>query len=63
MVSLTTLRQLTLTNLLPFLPSTLDDVNIGIAALVLNIAVWGIVSAVLRRPGLGAVTAAGRSAQ
>jgi hypothetical protein len=38
-------------------------VNIGIAAVVLNIAVWGIVSAVLRRPGLGAVTAAGRSAQ
>ncbi len=33
MVSLTTLRQLTLTNLLPFLPSALDDVNIGIAAL------------------------------
>jgi solute:Na+ symporter, SSS family len=62
-VSLTTSQQLTLTKLVPFLPPALDDVNIGIAALVLNIVVCGIVSAVLRRPGLGAATAAGRPAQ
>jgi hypothetical protein len=37
-------------------------VNIGIAALALNIVVCGIVSAVLRRPGLKAITAAGRPA-
>jgi SSS family solute:Na+ symporter len=62
MVSLTTLEHLTLTNLLPFLPPALDDVNIGIAALVLNIVVCGVVSAVLGRPGLRAATA-GRPAQ
>jgi SSS family solute:Na+ symporter len=63
MVSLTTMRHLTLTNLLPILPRALDDVNIGIAALVLNIVVCGLVSAVLRRPAPEAVTAAGRPAQ
>jgi solute:Na+ symporter, SSS family len=63
MVALTTSQRLTLTNLLPFLPRTLDDVNIGIAALVLNIVVLGMVSAVLRRPRLEAVSPAGRAAQ
>ena len=63
MVALTTLRHLTLTDLLPFLPSALDDVNIGVVALVLNIFVLGAVSGVLRGPGLEAISPAGRPAQ
>ena len=52
MVALTTTQHLTLAKLLPFLPPALDDVNIGIAALVLNIAVLVVVSAVVRAPRL-----------
>ena len=63
MVALTTTQHLTLTNLLPFLPSALDDMNIGIAALVLNIVVLGVVSAVLRRPRLETAEATGRPAR
>jgi len=63
MVALTTSQHLTLTNLLPFLPSALDDVNIGIAALVLNIVVLGVVSVAQRRLGLGAPSPAGRPAE
>jgi solute:Na+ symporter, SSS family len=63
MVALTTSQHLTLTNLLPFLPSTLDDVNIGIAALVLNVVVLGLVSVAQRRLGLGAPSPAGRAAE
>ena len=52
MVALTTTQHLTLAKLLPFLPPALDDVNIGIAALVLNIAVLAVVSALVRAPRL-----------
>ncbi len=62
MVALTTTQHLTLTSLLPFLPPVLDDVNIGIAALVLNIVVLGVVSAVLP-PRLDPANAAGRAAE
>ena len=63
MVALTTTQHLTLAKLLPFLPPALDDVNIGIAALVLNIVVLVVVSAVLRRPRLETAGAAGRAAE
>ena len=62
-VALTTSQHLTLTHLLPFLPSAFDDVNIGIVALVLNIVVLAAVSAVLRGPRLETATPAGRPAQ
>jgi SSS family solute:Na+ symporter len=54
MVAVTTTEHLTLTALLPFLPKALDDVNIGIAALVLNIAVLALVTAVAPQPQLEA---------
>jgi len=63
MVALTTSQHLRLTNLLPFLPSRLDDVNIGIAALVLNVVVLALVSLAQRRLGLGAPSPAGRAAE
>jgi len=63
MVALTNLERLKLTDLLPFLPSRLDDVNIGIAALVLNVVVLGLVSLAQRWLGLGAPSAAGRAAE
>jgi SSS family solute:Na+ symporter len=62
MVALTTSQHLTLMKLLPFLPPALDDVNIGIAALILNVVVLGIVSAVLR-PRLETARPADRPAQ
>jgi SSS family solute:Na+ symporter len=60
MVALTTTEHLTLTNLMPFLPPALDDVNVGVAALVLNVVVLGLVSA-LHRPRLE-TNPAGRAA-
>ena len=58
-VALTTTQHLTLTNLLPFLPDRLNDVNIGIAALALNLVVLGLVSAFVRQPRLATADPAG----
>jgi len=45
-VTVTTLMHLSVGQLLPFLPDTLKDVNIGFVALTLNVIVLAIVSAV-----------------
>ncbi|MGH8780284.1 sodium:solute symporter family protein [Paraburkholderia sp.] len=44
-VSVTTLMHLSVAQLLPFLPDTLKDVNIGFLALAVNVIVFAVVSA------------------
>lgn len=48
-VAATSLTHTTVATLFPALPEALRDLNIGIVAMVLNVAVMGIVSAVTRR--------------
>jgi solute:Na+ symporter, SSS family len=56
-VGATSLTPLTMATLLPGAPEAVRNLNIGIAALVLNLVSLGIVSAVTRRRAVGAFSA------
>ncbi|HEY3598545.1 MAG TPA: sodium:solute symporter [Paraburkholderia sp.] len=47
-VAITTIMHVSVGQLLPFLPDTLKDVNIGFVALTLNVVVFAVVSAITR---------------
>jgi len=51
MVTVMTLTKTSLSDVLPFLPESLRDINIGLAALILNTGVTALVSAARRRRG------------
>jgi SSS family solute:Na+ symporter len=56
-VAVTSLTHTTVATLFPGFPEALRDFNIGIVALLLNLATLGIVSAVTRRRAVGAWSA------